>query len=310
MSNAAPVKRAVLIAGPTASGKSALALARAQACGGVIVNTDALQVYGVLERLSARPSSADMARAPHRLYGTVDPAIRFSTGGWLSAVQDILAEEAGQGRPLIFVGGTGLYFDALTNGFADVPPVAAEITAEIQAEVSRLDADGRARLIALKDPEMAARLSAPDPQRVVRALAVLQSTGRSLAYFQDHLQSGLLDGFAVERIVLNPDRDILRERIARRFSTMLEDGAVEEVKALLALGLDPALPAMKAIGVPEITDWLNGRLTRDEAVERAVIATRQYAKRQRTWFRNRMGDWIWIDPLELNSSPGGTALGD
>ena len=302
MSNAAPVKRAVLIAGPTASGKSALALARAQASGGLIINTDALQVYGVLERLSARPSPADMALAPHRLYGTVDPAERFSTGGWLAAVETIMAEETGQGRPLIFVGGTGLYFDALTNGFADVPPVPAEITAEIQAEVSRLDADGRARLVAAKDPEMAARLSAPDPQRVVRALAVLQSTGRSLAYYQDHLQSGLLNDFAVERIVLNPDRDILRERIARRFSTMLEDGAVDEVKTLLAQGLDPTLPAMKAIGVPEITGWLAGQLTREEAIERAVIATRQYAKRQRTWFRNRMADWTWIDPLASNTA--------
>lgn len=300
MSNAAPVKRAVLIAGPTASGKSALALARAQASGGVIINTDALQVYGVLERLSARPSPADMALAPHRLYGTVDPAERFSTGGWLAAVESVMAEGAAEGRPLIFVGGTGLYFDALTNGFADVPPVPAEITAEIQAEVSRLDADGRARLMAAKDPEMAARLSAPDPQRVVRALAVLQATGRSLAYYQDHLQSGLLNDFAVERIVLNPDRDILRERISCRFSTMLEDGAVDEVKTLLAQGLDPTLPAMKAIGVPEITGWLAGQLTREEAIERAVIATRQYAKRQRTWFRNRMADWTWIDPLASN----------
>jgi tRNA dimethylallyltransferase len=302
VSNAAPVKRAVLIAGPTASGKSALALARAQAIGGVIINTDALQVYGVLERLSARPSPADMAVAPHRLYGTVDPGERFSTGGWLAAVEAIMAEETGQGRPLIFVGGTGLYFDALTNGFADVPPVPAEITTEIQAEVSRLDADGRARLVAAKDPEMAARLSAPDPQRVVRALAVLQATGRSLAYYQDHLQSGLLNDFAVERIVLNPDRDILRERIARRFSTMLEDGAVDEVKTLLAQGLDPTLPAMKAIGVPEITGWLTGLMTREEAIERAVIATRQYAKRQRTWFRNRMADWTWIDPLASNTA--------
>ncbi len=300
MSNAAPVKRAVLIAGPTASGKSALALERARASGAIIVNTDAMQVYDVLQVVTARPSEAEMAGVPHRLYGTVPPSVRFSTGDWLRAVARLLTDEPG--RELIFVGGTGLYFDALTNGFADVPPVPAEITTEIQAEVSRLDADGRARLMAAKDPEMAARLSVPDPQRVVRALAVLQATGRSLAYYQDHLQSGLLNDFAVERIVLNPDRDILRERIARRFSTMLEDGAVDEVKTLLAQELDPTLPAMKAIGVPEITGWLAGQLTREEAIERAVIATRQYAKRQRTWFRNRMADWTWIDPLASNTA--------
>jgi tRNA dimethylallyltransferase len=289
-------RRVVLIAGPTASGKSALALALAQRIGGVIVNTDALQVYGVLERLSARPSAAEMALAPHRLYGVVDPAVRFSTGDWLRAVEAVIQGEAPE-RPLIFVGGTGLYFDALLNGFAEVPQVPAEITAQVQQEIQGLDAAARGALIAARDPEMAARLRAPDPQRVIRALAVLQATGVSLARFQDGGRAGLLEGFAVEKLVLNPDREVLRGRIAARFATMLEDGAVGEVEALVARDLDPSLPAMKAIGVPEIRAWLAGALPAEEAIERAVIATRQYAKRQRTWFRGRMGDWQWVDPL-------------
>jgi tRNA dimethylallyltransferase len=289
-----PEKRAVLIAGPTASGKSALALEIAREQDGVIVNTDALQVYEVLQLLTARPSAIEMGEVPHRLYGVVSPAVRFSTGEWARAAAGIIAEEAG--RPLIFVGGTGLYFEAMTTGFADVPEVPAEAVAAAEAEVAGLDGAGRGRLIAARDPVVAARLKAPDPQRVIRALAVLNATGRSLASFQDEAQSGLLDGFEIERMVLNPDREVLRERIARRFEAMFAHGAIEEVEALLALGLDPSLPAMKAIGVPEIAAMLRGEIEEDEAIERAVIATRQYAKRQRTWFRNRMADWNWIVP--------------
>lgn len=284
----------MLIAGPTASGKSALALRRAASSGGVIVNTDAMQVYDVLRVVTARPSAAEMAGLPHLLYGTVQPSVRFSTGDWLRAVQAILAEHAG--RELIFVGGTGLYFEALTNGFAEVPQVPAAAMAAAEAEIAGLDRAARGRLIAARDPVIAARLKAPDPQRVARALAVLNSTGRSLASFQDDLQEGLLGDFDVERIVLTPPVELLRQRIARRFETMMDEGAVEEVEAIRALNLDPALPAMKAIGVPEISAWLDGALSREAAVERATIATRQYAKRQRTWFRNRMADWSWVDP--------------
>jgi len=289
-----PDKRAVLIAGPTASGKSALALDIARQQGGVIVNTDALQVYDVLQLLTARPSEIEMAGVPHRLYGTVSPSVRFSTGEWARAAAAVIAAEAD--RPLIFVGGTGLYFDVLTNGFADVPEVPAEALAAAEAEVEGLDGEGRGQLIAARDPVIAARLKAPDPQRVIRALAVLNATGRSLASFQDEAQVGLLEGFAIERMVLNPDREVLRQRIARRFEAMFSSGAVEEVEALLALKLDPTLPAMKAIGVPEITAMLAGEIDQAEAIERAVIATRQYAKRKRTWFRSRMSDWKWIVP--------------
>jgi len=285
-------KSAVLIAGPTASGKSALALRLARERDGIIVNTDALQVYDVLRLITARPSDTDLAEAPHLLYGTVPPAVRFSTGDWSRAAQAIIAEHPG--RTLIFAGGTGLYFESLLSGFAEIPHVPPEAVIAAEAEIAGLDREARGRLIAERDPAMAARLSAPDPQRVTRALAVLIATGRSLASFQDATQRGPLDGWDVEKLLLNPDRDVLRQRIAHRFETMFAEGAVEEVRALLALDLDPSLPAMKAIGVPEIAAMLRGELGQSEAIGRAVIATRQYAKRQRTWFRGRMADWKWM----------------
>ena len=287
-----PRRRAVLIAGPTASGKSALALRLAQERGATIVNTDALQVYDGLRLLTARPSDDDLAEAPHRLYGTVDSAQRFSTGDWARTVASLIQQEGGD---LIFVGGTGLYFEALTSGFADVPAIPADAVAAAEQLIEGLDREGRARLIADRDPVIAARLKAPDPQRVVRALAVLAVTGRSLAAFQDGAQAGLLGEFEVERTVLSPPRDVLRERIARRFRSMMEAGAMEEVREFRRRQLDAGLPAMKAIGVSELSAVLDGRLSEAEAVERAVIATQQYAKRQRTWFRGRMADWTWIE---------------
>jgi tRNA dimethylallyltransferase len=281
--------RAVLIAGPTASGKSALALRLARETGGVIVNTDALQVYDGLRVLTARPDDAALAAAPHRLYGMVPAERRFSTGDWVRAVRAVI--DGAGGAPLIFAGGTGLYFEALLHGFAEVPEIPADAVAWAEAEVAGLSREDRGRLIADRDPAVAARLRAPDPQRVIRALAVLKATGRSLATFQDASQRGLLEGWAIERTVLDPDREVLRRRIAARFVAMLEAGAVEEVRELLGRGLDPSLPAMKAIGVREIGDWLAGRVGRDAMIGAATIATRQYAKRQRTWFRGRMADW-------------------
>jgi tRNA dimethylallyltransferase len=286
-------KRAVLIAGPTASGKSALALARARETGGIIVNTDALQVYDGFRLITARPGDAELAEARHELYGFVDPAVRFSTGDWARAVARIIADSGD--APLIFAGGTGLYFESLIKGFAEVPEVPDELVAEVEREIAGLDRAARARLMADRDPVIAARLKVPDPQRVTRALAVLKATGRSLATFQDAEHAPLLEGWKVERLVLNPDREVLRERIERRFVAMLEQGAGAEVEAFLARGVDPSLPAMKAIGVREIGDWLAGRTTREEMIKRAVIATHQYAKRQRTWFRGRMAHWTWIE---------------
>ncbi|MEO7222091.1 MAG: tRNA (adenosine(37)-N6)-dimethylallyltransferase MiaA [Devosia sp.] len=287
-------KRAVLIAGPTASGKSALALRRARELGGIVVNTDALQVYDGLRLITARPGDADLAAARHELYGFVDPAVRFSTGDWARAAARIISDPPSD-SPLVFAGGTGLYFDVLTSGFADVPEIPSSAFAWAEAEVHGLDREARTKLIAARDPAMTGRLKGNDPQRVIRALAVLKATGRSLATFQDTAQKPLLKGWTLERIVLNPERDVLRERIAARFTAMLELGAVEEVEAFLARGLDRSLPAMKAIGVREIGDWLAGNATREEMIERAITATRQYAKRQRTWFRGRMSDWTWVE---------------
>lgn len=283
-------RRAVLIAGPTASGKSALALAMARDQNGIIVNTDAMQIYDTLQVVTARPSDAEMVLAEHRLYGTVPAAMRFSTGQWLSAVRGVM-DEADPARPLIFVGGTGLYFDALLNGFADIPEVPAEVTLQVQQEIQALDGGQRLALLRQEDPETAERLKVADPQRLTRALAVKRATGRKLSGFQSELASSLLADFSLDRMVLDPDRNVLRERIALRFENMFNGGAVEEVKALLALDLDPSLPVMKAIGVREIGDWLDGVTGRDEAITLATIATHQYAKRQRTWFRNRFGDW-------------------
>ena len=283
-------RRAVLIAGPTASGKSALALAMAREQGGIIVNADAMQVYDTLQVVTARPDDAEMALAEHRLYGTVPAATRFSTGQWLTAVRQVI-DDAEPARSLIFVGGTGLYFDALLNGFADIPEIPAEVTVQVQQEIQALDGAQRLELLRREDPVSAGRLKVADPQRLIRALAVKRATGRVLSSFQDEHAPGFLADFLVERLVLDPDRDVLRERIALRFEAMFAGGAVEEVRALRALDLDLSLPVMKAIGVREIGDWLDGVTGRDEAITLAVIATHQYAKRQRTWFRNRFGDW-------------------
>lgn len=283
-------RRAALIAGPTASGKSALALERAARTGAVIINADAMQVYDTLRVVTARPSAADEALAEHRLYGTVPASTRFSTGEWVREIERLLVS-IGLERELIFVGGTGLYFQTLTEGFADVPAVPDAVLAEVQLEIQPLDEPARMALLRNADPDMARRIRVADPQRVMRAVAVHRATGRSLSSFQAQQRAGLLAGWSIERLVLAPDRSVLRERIARRFADMFETGAVDEVKALLAQGLDPSLPAMKAIGVPEISAWLAGEISREAALDLAITATRQYAKRQETWFRNRMADW-------------------
>ncbi len=285
--------RAVLIAGPTASGKTRLAVERAAAIGAAIVNADSMQVYAALPLLTAQPDAATRARAPHHLFGHVAPARRYSVGDWLTDVEALLPELAS--RPVIFVGGTGLYFEALLNGLQPVPPVPAEIRDRIAKEIAGLDADARRVLLEKRDPEIAARLATPDPQRLIRALGVLEATGRSLADWQAGHGASPLAGWRVEKIVVAPPREILRERIAQRFAAMLDGGAAEEARALLAQNLDPTLPVMKAIGLREIGAWLAGEVTRDEAATRATAATRQYAKRQLTWFRKFMKDWEWVE---------------
>jgi len=291
-------QRALLIAGPTASGKTAMAIERSADEKSLVINTDSMQVYDVLNIVSARPNSEELAQAPHRLYGHVSPATRYSTGAWLRDVQALIQGEGASYEKLIFVGGTGLYFDTLINGFAQIPDVPQVAIQQVEEMIQPLDAQGRADLLARIDPEMAKRLQAPDPQRVVRAISVIQATNKSLASWQDEPNApSIIEGFEIEKIVLNPERDVLRERIAKRFNMMMQGGAIDEVKAVNALDLDPSLPAMRAIGVPEISAYLAGDMTYEEATEKSITATHQYAKRQRTWFRNRMKDWQWIDPL-------------
>lgn len=283
----------VLIAGPTASGKSGLAQIMAMELDAVIINADSMQVYSVLDVLSARPQAKDMAEVEHLLYGYLSPKKRCSTGEWLRAVEKLLRNKELLGRNKIFVGGTGLYFKALTDGIAAIPEIPAAIVDKITKEIAPLSRQERGEILAKRDPLMAEKLLEPDSQRLIRALSVLEGTGRSLALWQGEKQQGLLDPENVEKIVLNPPRDILANRIEERFLQMLEGGAVSEVKELLSLGIDPSLPAMKAIGVREISSWLEGGISQEEAIEKAIIATRQYAKRQRTWFRRQMGDWQW-----------------
>ncbi|WP_238366735.1 tRNA (adenosine(37)-N6)-dimethylallyltransferase MiaA [Mesobacterium pallidum] len=285
---AIPADRPVLIAGPTASGKSALALEIAARQGGVIVNADALQVYGNWRVLSARPSAEDEAAAPHALYGHVPWDSAYSVGHWLREVAPLLT---GPERPII-TGGTGLYFAALTAGLAEIPATPPEVRAEADA---RLAAEGREALLAELDAPSAARIDPLNPIRVQRAWQVLRSTGRGIAAWQDDTPPPLLPLPSVTPILFDVDRDWLNARIARRFDAMLDAGALEEARANLPRW-DPALLSMKAIGAPELIAHLKGEMTLDEAREAATIATRQFAKRQRTWFRARMKDWIKLDP--------------
>ncbi len=293
-------KHVILIAGSTASGKSAYALKSAFATKNqkhseaLIINADSMQVYSVLNLLSARPQADELAQVEHALYGTINPAIRFSTGAWLRAVEKIIELEKENQRTLIFVGGTGLYFSALIDGFTHVPPVNKDIVSALEEEIKLLSREQRLELLQKRDPLIAERMVEPDRQRLVRALSVLEASGKSLATWQDEGQAGLLSDFEVERIVLNPEREILNERIEQRFEMMMQGGAADEVKALLDMKLENNLPAMKAIGVQQIASWIKGDISKQEAIDLSVIATRQYAKRQRTWFRKRMKDWEWI----------------
>ena len=274
----------VLIAGPTASGKSALALQIAEADGGLVVNADALQVYSDWRVLTARPSAEEEARAPHALYGHVAGTHPYSVGEWLAEVRALRA----QGQRLIIVGGTGLYFAALTEGLAAIPPTSPEVRAK--ADALRATPEGLAEMIAALDGATAAKIDLQNPMRVQRAYEVLQSTGRTLATWQAETPAPDLPLTAAQPIVLQADKDWLNARIERRFDLMLEQGALAEAEANLAQW-SPQNPSSKAIGAPELIAHLKGEISLKEARARAIIASRQYAKRQRTWFRARMGGW-------------------
>ena len=279
-----------LIAGPTASGKSRLALERARATGAAIVNADSQQLYADLRVLTARPSLEEERAAPHHLYGVVDAAEAWSVGRWTRAALPLIDELASQGHPILIVGGTGLYFTALTRGLADIPDVPTETRDEAMA---LYDAEGEAAFrlrLTTFDPPAAAAIEAGDRQRLTRAWSVARATGRSLSDWKAGTRP-LLREESYDRLVLEPDREALYANCDARVLTMMRDGAVEEVRALIARDLDPALPAMKAVGVREIAAWLAGKATRAEAVHTLQQATRNYAKRQLTWFRNQCRDW-------------------
>jgi tRNA dimethylallyltransferase len=277
----------VLLAGPTASGKSALALEIADRLGGQIVNADALQVFADWRILTARPSPADEAAHPHRLYGHVPGTTAYSVGHWLRDLRPLL----GGARPIV-VGGTGLYFAALTEGLAEIPETRPEVRAEADA---RLADHGPASLLAELDPETAARIDRMNPVRVQRAWEVQRTTGRGLAAWQDDTGPPLLPPGQASAFLIPGDRDWLAPRIARRFEAMLAAGVLDEARANLA-AWSPALPSAKAIGAAELVAHLRGRLTLEEARDRIVTLTRQYAKRQRTWFRARMSAWTPVLP--------------
>jgi tRNA dimethylallyltransferase len=288
----------ILIAGPTASGKSALALALAEQRDGVIINADAMQVYRDLRIITARPTPAEERRVPHLLYGHVDAAENFSVGRWSAEAAAALAATRRNLRTAIVVGGTGLYFSALTRGLAAVPPIPADIRAMVRA---RLKSDGVAALHAelkARDPAMAARLMPGDRARITRALEVVLATGRSLSGWQAGGAAAGLDPSAAAKIFLMPERDELLRRIDARFEAMVAGGAVAEVAALAARNLDPDLPAMKAQGVPWLIRHLKGEITLAEAVEGGKRDTRRYTKRQATWFRTQLPGFVWVEPAE------------
>jgi tRNA dimethylallyltransferase len=286
----------VLIAGPTASGKSALALALAEALGGTIINADAMQVYRDLRVVTARPTPEEEARAPHLLYGHVDAAENYSVGRWcVDASAALTAVEQG-GRLPILAGGTGLYFKTLTRGLAAIPPIPSQIRSAVR---ERLKREGIAALYAelsARDDASARRLMPADRARISRALEVVLATGRSITDWHAEGMKAALDPHAAVKVFLDVDRAQLYRRIDSRFDAMLASGALDEVRALAGRQLDPALPAMKAHGVPWLIRHLNGEIDLPAAVEAAKRDTRRYSKRQATWFRHQLPDWTWIAP--------------
>jgi tRNA dimethylallyltransferase len=279
-----------LIAGPTASGKSALALERARETDAVIVNADSQQLYADLRVLSARPSPEDEATVEHRLYGVADAADAWSVGRWVRAVAPLLDELREQGRPTLIVGGTGLYFTALTKGIADIPDVPVSAREAAQEAFDFLGEDAFRAQLAERDPRAAAAIAPGDRQRLTRAWTVLETTGRALSDWQAETRP-LLTAGAYDRLVIEPDRSELYDRCDRRVGAMVEQGALEEVRALMRRRLHPDLPAMKAVGVRDFAAHLKGKVTLEAAMDAVRQATRNYAKRQLTWFRNQTPDW-------------------
>ena len=284
-----------LIAGPTASGKSALATRLARQTGAMIVNADSMQVYRDLDVLTARPPAEDLAQADHHLYGHLDATTLYSVATWRDDVARILSRARDAARPVVLVGGTGLYFKALTDGLSPVPPIPDALRAAWRAFARQALPGELHACLMERDPDMAARLQPGDTQRIVRALEVHEATGRSLLVWQQSRSQRLIDAQAA-RMVLSPPRAWLHARIAQRFTSMVEHGAVAEARALIARDLDPNLPVMKAIGVRELGRLPDGSADLDAAMVRATTETRRLAKRQETFFRGQLGDWPRFDP--------------
>ena len=295
------VGKAVLIAGPTASGKSALALELALAAGGVVINADSMQVYRDLRIITARPTDGDEARVPHRLYGHVDAAVNFSAGAWVGDAAKALEEAKAEGRLPIFIGGTGLYFKALTAGLSVVPPIPAEVREDVRARLERNGVEALHAELAASDPRAAERLNLRDRTRIARALEVVEATGRSLLDWHHEGQPPLLPRDSFRAVFLAPERDELYARIDARFEAMLGAGALKEVERLADRNLDPLLSAMKAHGVPALIRHLRGELSLEQAATIGRADTRHYAKRQFTWFRHQLPEFEWVKPEEMRN---------
>lgn len=286
---------AILIAGPTASGKSAFALETAERLGGVVINADSMQVYRELRILTARPSKADEALVPHLLYGHVPGREAYSAARFIEEAGLAIKGARARGLVPVIVGGTGLYFKALLEGLSPIPPIPDDIRNHWRAEAERVGAAVLHDVLAARDPVMAGRLRPTDAQRIVRALEVLEGTGRSLAEWHEIPGEPVLRESETLRFVMSVERRELHRRCEARFEAMMKAGAVEEVAALAALGFDPSLPVMRALGVAPLLDLIAGKASRRDAVERAKAETRQYVKRQVTWICGNMSAWDLIE---------------
>jgi tRNA dimethylallyltransferase len=291
--------RPILIAGPTASGKSGLALRLAEAVGGVVINADSMQVYRELRILTARPSPEDEARAPHALYGFVPGQESYSAGRYATDVARVLGEAKREGRRPIIVGGTGLYFKTLTEGLSPIPAVPEDVRAHWRARGLKEGAEAMHGVLAARDSEMASRLARTDGQRIVRALEVLDATGVSLGEWQKRPREPVLSLNEAIALYVSIDRDELYRRIDARFAAMIDEGALDEVLQLEGLRLDPAAPIMTALGVRPLLRHLAGESTLQEAIEAGQTETRQYAKRQLTWARGNMIAWASISAQQM-----------
>lgn len=294
--------RALLIAGPTAAGKSAIALRLAQELGGAVINADSMQIYREWRILTARPTDHECQTVPHLMYGHVSVREHYSVGKWLRELQNTLPRLEAEGLFPIVVGGTGAYFRALTEGLAEMPSVEPAVRRDVESWIEDAGLPAVAQRLAEQDPDTAAIIDLQNPRRVARAWEVRKQTGRGLAEWRSSTPSPLLPKGATVRFVIAPSRECLRDRISRRFDRMMTEGALREARDVLALRANKRLPGMRPVGAPQLFKCIEGVLNEAEAVELAKTATRQFAKRQMTWFRNRMPDWNWTNEAAANQA--------